>query len=189
MKDKFEDDAAEKANQELEKKAEEEAAKEAEKEAENMKSSQLEKLLLTFSGQLSTKEQRDQLKDVRSLKNTADNLLQQREQTLEMTAKMLDKLKMPNTGMNSLKMQSQATTSPQNAFLAQQQQSVAAFQDAVLNLRNTLNSKFGNTQPLLADALSELKIEVTSVKTEAGQAEAKGFDFNSSSFSNLDLFF
>lgn len=146
----------------------------------------MEQLLLNYNAQLSTKEQRNQFKDVRNLKNTADNLLQQREQTLEMTAKMLDKLKMPNNGMHSIKMQAQAANSQQNAFLAQQQQGIAVFQDAVLNLRNTLNSKFGNTQPLLADALADLKAEVTSVKVEAGQSEAKGFDFNSSSFSNLD---
>ncbi len=148
----------------------------------------LEQLLLSYKNTLTqnlpqeNQEGLEGRKSLQALRDAGEKLLHQRQQSLELTTKFIN-------DMQNL----QAKAGTQNPIQTQAQQMLNASMteagsgevmltgEALLNLQNTAKLDGSTT---LADALSELKVEITSVKAGT-QTESKGFDFNSSSFGSL----
>ncbi len=179
-----------------ENKEKEDTSKEESPETEsNEKSNEtitLEQILLNYKNSIGEKPFQETTQTTQNsleLRETSEKLLHQREQTLEMTAKLINELRASQSQIatqNPIKTHSYSEKDLTAKIDAQNSKNVLVNSDTILNLQNLANTKTNETNSL-ADILSELDIEVTSVKTNTNiQQESKGFDFNSSTFSNLN---
>lgn len=155
---------------------------------ENQTTTNLEQILLDYKNNLANKHSQISEKSVENsqeLRETSERLLHQKEQALEMTAKLMSELKNAQNKINTQNPIKTNTGEVQSQLLNTNKEVILSG-EAATNLQNLANIKTTDNSSL-ADALAELDIEVTSVKVDtSAQTEAKGFDFNSSSFSNLN---
>lgn len=144
----------------------------------------LEQILLNYKNNITSQKTENSPQSTQTsqeLRETSEKLLHQKEQALEMTTRLMSELKV---AQGKLATQNPIQTNEQQ--LASTGKDVRISPEAALNLQNLANTKVSDNISL-ADALAEMDAEVTSVKIDTNtQTEAKGFDFNSSTFSNLN---
>lgn len=167
---------------------------ESKKETENEEITHqvsLEEILLNYKtnsiNENASQKNQESADKASQLREKAELLLHQKEQVAVMNANLMKTIqaaKAENATQNPIKTQGQLLANTDNKF-----NEVFVKNEALLNMQNLpTNIKVDSAQTSsLADALSELKVEVTAVKSDlSAQTDSKSFDFNSSSFNNLD---
>ena len=167
---------------------------ESKKETENEEITHqvsLEEILLNYKtnsiNEDASQKNQESADKASQLREKAELLLHQKEQVAVMNANLMKTIqaaKAENATQNPIKTQGQLLANTDNKF-----NEVFVKNEALLNMQNLpTNIKVDSAQTSsLADALSELKVEVTAVKSDlSAQTDSKSFDFNSSSFNNLD---
>lgn len=131
--------------------------------------------LLTNSKKIS--ETSKNLKNGAILRENSEKILQQREQSLELTAKMMSDLKASNEKLVTIKNPEMNST---KLFT----------QDKFLNLENlnSIKPTIQNQSTTLSTIADELKAEITEIKVSISddKSSSKNYDFNNSSFNNLN---
>lgn len=116
------------------------------------------------------------IKNSIALREQSERILHQKEQTLELTAKMMNELKAVEQKLVTSKNIEQTTP---KLFT----------QESLFNLDNLSNINMSSQpQAALSDIADDLKVEISEIKISSADEKSgtKNFDFNNSNFSNLN---